>query len=78
MRWTPGWLLPAALALLALLLWGCSAAQYSSETCRLERQRSKQVSRSRFCEAAGPGSTKQRSISLESGPVSRLPVGILR
>jgi PBP1b-binding outer membrane lipoprotein LpoB len=44
---------PIALALLALLLSGCSAAQYSPETCRQERQRSKQVSRSSFCEAAG-------------------------
>ena len=43
----------AALGLLAILVGGCSAARYFSETCRQERQRSKQVSRSSFCEAAG-------------------------
>ena len=52
-----GWLVPAAVGLVAVLLAGCASGRYSAETCRQERQRSKQIARSGFCErAAAPRS----------------------
>ncbi len=47
-----GWLVSAAVGLLAVLLAGCASGRYSAETCRQERQRSKQIARSSFCERA--------------------------
>jgi hypothetical protein len=51
-RWriAAGRLVPAAVGLLAVLLAGCGSGRYASETCRQERQRSKQIARSSFCE----------------------------
>ena len=46
------WRGPVMVALLAPLLWGCASERFWSETCRQERQRSKQMSSSSFCPAA--------------------------
>lgn len=47
-----GRLVPAAVGFLAVLLAGCASGRYSEETCCQERQRSKQIARSSFCERA--------------------------
>jgi hypothetical protein len=51
-RIAAGRLVPAGMGLLAVLLAGCGSGRYSSETCRQEWQRSKQIARSSFCERA--------------------------
>lgn len=41
-------------AVLPLVLEGCASERFSSETCRQERYRSKQTSRSSFCSVQFP------------------------
>lgn len=49
---TPGGVI-IVVAGLALVLGGCSPRPFPSETCRLERYRSRQISRSSFCSTSG-------------------------
>ena len=50
--WSMCWFVAASVGLMAVLLAGCASARHSAETCRQERQRSKQIARSSFCEQA--------------------------
>ncbi len=70
----PVWLRLLRVALLAHLLGGCATEQFSSETCRQERQRSKKISRSSFRAALIPGASASQEVEvLASYRVGVLP-----